>query len=59
LLTKVFLLPSTVCFHTLQQTYLVGDKITLADIVVASALVYPFKLVADAEYRKPFPCVIR
>jgi elongation factor 1-gamma len=45
--------------HALQQTYLVGDKITLADIVVASALVYPFKLVADAEYRKPFPCVIR
>ncbi len=34
-------------------------QITLADIVVASALVYPFKLAMDAEYRKPFACVAR
>lgn len=37
----------------------VGDKITLADITVASALVYPMKLVMSPEYRKPFPCVTR
>lgn len=37
----------------------VGDKITLADITVASALVYPMKLVVSPEYRKAFPCVTR
>lgn len=37
----------------------VGDKITLADITVASALVYPMKLVMDGDYRKSFPCVTR
>lgn len=36
-----------------------GDKITLADITVASALVYPMKLVMCPEYRKAFPCVTR
>lgn len=36
-----------------------GDKITLADIVMVSALVYPMKLVMDPEYRKAFPCVTR
>lgn len=45
--------------HLLDKTYLVGDKITLADITVASALVYPVKLVMDADYRKQFPCVMR
>lgn len=45
--------------HLLDKTYLVGDKITLADIAVASALVYPMKLVCDGEYRKAFPCVCR
>jgi elongation factor 1-gamma len=45
--------------YLLDKTYLVGDKITLADITVVSALVYPIKLVMDAEYRKDFPCVMR
>jgi len=45
--------------HLLFRTYLVGHKVTLADIVVASALVYPFKLVCTAEYLAPFPCVVR
>lgn len=36
-----------------------GDKITLADITVASALVYPMKLVMSPECRKAFPCVTR
>jgi len=45
--------------HLVDKTYLVGHYITLADIVVCSALVYPFKLVADAEYRGAFPNVMR
>ena len=45
--------------HLTDKTYLVGHKITLADIAVVSALVYPFKFVADASYRAPFPNVIR
>ncbi|CAJ0847791.1 12914_t:CDS:10 [Entrophospora sp. SA101] len=36
----------------LNQTYLVGDRITLADISVATALYLPFKLVLDSEFRK-------
>jgi len=42
-----------------QATYLVGDQVTLADIVVASALVYPMKLLMDAKFRAPFPNVMR
>lgn len=45
--------------HLLHRTYLVGDKITLADITVASALVYPFKMLLDAGFRKPFGNVER
>mmetsp|Transcript_6284 Transcript_6284/g.7851 ORF Transcript_6284/g.7851 Transcript_6284/m.7851 type:complete len:429 (+) Transcript_6284:97-1383(+) len=45
--------------HLLDKTYLVGEKITLADITIASALVYPMKLVMDADYRADFPCVVR
>ncbi len=45
--------------HLSDKTYLVGHRVTLADITVASALVYPFKFVADAAYRKAFPHVIR
>ena len=45
--------------HLLDKTYLVNDQITLADIVVASTLLYPFKLVADAAYLKPYPNVVR
>jgi elongation factor 1-gamma len=45
--------------HLQDKTYLVGHKITLADIAVVSALVYPFKFVADAAFRAPFPNVLR
>lgn len=45
--------------HLADKTFLVGHRITLADIVVASALVYPFKFVAEPAYRKPFPSVMR
>jgi elongation factor 1-gamma len=37
----------------------VGDAITLADIVLASTLLYPFKLVADKNYLKPYGNVQR
>lgn len=45
--------------HLLLHTYFVGEKITLADIALASALFYPFKLVLDAEARAKFPNVVR
>ena len=45
--------------HLQFRTYLVGESITLADIAVASTLVYPFKFVADPSYRSAFPNVIR
>ena len=45
--------------HLQDATYLVGHKITLADIAVVSALVYPFKFVADEKYRSSFPNVVR
>jgi elongation factor 1-gamma len=41
------------------QTFLVGDKITLADIVLASTLLYPFKLVCDKTFLAPYPNVVR
>ena len=45
--------------HLSDKTYLVNDQITLADIVVASTLLYPFKLVADPNYLKPLAHVVR
>ena len=45
--------------HLADKTYLVGESVTMADIAVVSALVYPFKFVADAAYRKPFGNVMR
>lgn len=38
---------------------MVGDKVTLADITVASALVYPYKIVMSPEYRGHYPNVLR
>lgn len=45
--------------HLSDKTYLVGHQITLADITIACTLLYPFKFVADAAFRAPFPNVIR
>lgn len=36
----------------LNKTFLVGERITLADIAVSTSLYLPFKLVLDAEFRK-------
>lgn len=46
--------------HLENRQFLINDNnITLADITIVSALIYPFKLVCDEKYRKPFPNVIR
>lgn len=45
--------------HLADKTYLVGHRVTLADIAIVSALFYPFKFVADAAFRAPFPNVMR
>lgn len=45
--------------HLLHKTYLVNDQITLADITVVSALVYPMKFVCDKAYLNPFGNVVR
>jgi elongation factor 1-gamma len=43
----------------MDKTYMVNDQITLADICVASTLLYPFKLVADKNFLKPYGNVVR
>ena len=45
--------------HLLSSTYLVGQSVTLADIVVCCSLLNAFKLVADGAYLAPYPCVVR
>jgi elongation factor 1-gamma len=45
--------------HLLHRTYLVGEQITLADIAIVSALLYPFKLVTDKNYLKNYNNVTR
>lgn len=42
-----------------QQQYLVGTSLTLADIVVVSTLLYPFKLTASPSYLKSYPKVLK
>ncbi|CAG8539396.1 678_t:CDS:2, partial [Scutellospora calospora] len=43
----------------LKKTYLVNERITLADISVATALYLPFKLVLDTEFRKDYKNLTR
>eukprot|EP00808_Paulinella_micropora_P023659 g1550.t1 len=43
----------------LKQTYLVGERVTIADIAVATTLVDLMKEVMDANFRKPIPNVCR
>jgi len=45
--------------HLRSRTFMVGRAITLADIVLVCALVYPMKMVFDAKFRSAFPSVTR
>jgi glutathione S-transferase len=45
--------------HLLAHTYLVGEAITAADVVVFCSLLNAFKLVFDAAFLAAFPCVTR
>eukprot|EP00300_Choanocystis_sp_HF-7_P033165 c4545_g1_i1.p1 GENE.c4545_g1_i1~~c4545_g1_i1.p1 ORF type:complete len:465 (-),score=62.67 c4545_g1_i1:101-1495(-) len=45
--------------HLLYKTFLVGERVTLADIVVACTLYLPFVLVFDAKFLAPFGNVLR
>ena len=40
--------------YLLNHTYLVGERITLADIAVASNLLHLYENVCDANNRKPY-----
>jgi len=50
---------TTLDAHLLDKTYVVGDAVTLADITLISALVYPAKLAMDESFRNQFPNVFR
>jgi len=41
------------------RTFLVGERLTIADIVVAMSLYYLFQKVLDVNFRKPFTNVVR
>ncbi|KAG0000773.1 Elongation factor 1-gamma [Entomortierella chlamydospora] len=45
--------------HLIKKTYLVGERVTLADISAATSLYQAFKLLFDADFRKGFPAVNR
>ncbi|KAF9952855.1 Elongation factor 1-gamma [Modicella reniformis] len=45
--------------HLVKKTFLVGERVTLADIAVSTSLYVGYKLVFDAEFRKLFPAVTR
>jgi elongation factor 1-gamma len=45
--------------HLLSRTFLVGQRLTLADVIVASQLFYPFKLNLDNSVRSKFPSTMR
>ncbi|KAF9358817.1 Elongation factor 1-gamma [Mortierella sp. AD094] len=45
--------------HLVKKTYLVGERVTLADISAAISLFHGFKLVFDAPFRQTYPAVTR
>merc|ERR1712173_335230 len=45
--------------HGLTRTFLVGERLTLADIAVACTLLSLYKQVLDPAFRKPFVNVTR
>lgn len=50
---------ATLDAHLLDKTYMVGESLTLADITLASALVYPAKFAMDPAFRAQFSNVMR
>merc|ERR1719240_584451 len=45
--------------HLLSRTFLVGQRLSLADVVIASQLFYPLKLSLDGKFRSAFPATLR
>ncbi|RUS14795.1 hypothetical protein BC937DRAFT_93329 [Endogone sp. FLAS-F59071] len=45
--------------HLLTRTYLVSERVTFADIVVATALIQPYTIVFDKEFRREYANVTR
>jgi len=45
--------------HLVSRTFLVGERVTVADIVVACSLYYLYTKVLDLGFRKPYPHVTR
>lgn len=45
--------------HLLTRTYLVGERLTLADISVAMTLLHLYQYVYEPNLRKPYQCVTR
>ena len=45
--------------HLAAKTFLVGEGITAADVVVFCSLLNAFKLVFDGPFLKPFPAIVR
>jgi len=50
---------ATLDSYLLSRTFLVGESVTLADIVVSVQLVPLFRLVFDPQFRQPFVNVVR
>jgi len=45
--------------HLLSHTFLVGESVTLADVIVSMSLLKPYTVLFDKTQRKPFPNVTR
>ncbi|KAF9936462.1 Elongation factor 1-gamma [Mortierella alpina] len=45
--------------HLVKKTYLVGERVTLADISAATSLLLAFKHIFDPQFRKEFPAMTR
>eukprot|EP00742_Colponemidia_sp_Colp-10_P000397 GILJ01000435.1.p1 GENE.GILJ01000435.1~~GILJ01000435.1.p1 ORF type:complete len:438 (+),score=108.38 GILJ01000435.1:184-1314(+) len=45
--------------HLLTHTYLVGNQVTLADVILACTLILPFRTVVGPEFRKPYGNLVR
>merc|ERR1719182_867234 len=41
------------------RTFIVGDRLSLADVIIATILYYPMKFFMDAAYRRKYPNLTR